>query len=75
MLADAYGLEAAGRRALTEAMIERQARNIRFWEDRRTASGGAGEGGRATIDEVIAWSERELVFTRENRGLFEAALT
>jgi aminoglycoside phosphotransferase (APT) family kinase protein len=74
VLADAYGLDAAGRRGLTDAMIERQARNIRFWEDRRATAGGA-RGVRVDIDEVIAWSARELAFTRENRRWIEAALT
>ena len=70
LLADAYGPDAADPGSLPDAMIARQLRNIRFWQDRRTRPGADP----AEIDEIIAWSERELAFTRMHRAVFVRAL-
>lgn len=73
VLADAYGLAGPERAVLVDAMLERQARNARFWAEVQASS----EPVQATaqqISERIAWSQREHVHTAEYRKVFEDAL-
>ncbi|WP_411150535.1 phosphotransferase family protein [Streptomyces sp. A30] len=73
ILADAYGLDATTRRGLIDAMLDRQARNARWWRTRLD-----GTGPRITDDGQIAariaWSERERAHTADNRVAFATAL-
>ncbi|MGW1030246.1 phosphotransferase family protein [Streptomyces sp. NPDC002577] len=73
VLSDAYGLAGPERDVLVDAMLERQARNARFWAELR---GGAGsvEATPEQITERIAWSRREHAHTVEHRRAFEIAL-
>jgi Ser/Thr protein kinase RdoA (MazF antagonist) len=71
-LVDAYGVD-ADRRALIPAILERIARNIRFWTERRTAP----ESTAVTVDRIaenIEWSKRELAYASAHRALFLRAL-
>ncbi|OAH14608.1 aminoglycoside phosphotransferase family protein [Streptomyces jeddahensis] len=73
VLADAYGLAGPERAVLVDAMLERQARNVRFWAEAQAGSGTV-EATRAQIADRIAWSRREHAHTAAHRGVFEAAL-
>lgn len=73
ILADAYGLQEPERAVLVDAVIEQQARNVRFWAE-ITAEPEATPAGPGAIAQSIAWSRRELAFVVENREVFEAAL-
>ncbi|SEM26147.1 aminoglycoside phosphotransferase family protein [Nonomuraea pusilla] len=70
VLVDAYGLTAARRTAVVDAILDRQSRNIRWWTERLTDPGP----GPASPGEIIAWSEREYAYTSTNRPDFAAAL-
>nr|WP_055503763.1 aminoglycoside phosphotransferase family protein [Nonomuraea pusilla] len=70
VLVDAYGLTAARRTAVVDAILDRQSRNIRWWTERLTDPGH----GPASPGEIIAWSEREYAYTSTNRPDFAAAL-
>jgi hypothetical protein len=64
VLADGYGVETAWRGAIVDAVIEQQARNVRFWtEQPRDAR------------ELIEWSRRELAFTVTHRDVFDQQLS
>ncbi|RII17226.1 Phosphotransferase enzyme family protein [Streptomyces sp. YIM 130001] len=73
VLADAYGLAGPERAALVDAMLERQARNARFWAEVR-AGFTAVEATAAQIADRIAWSRREHEHTAGYRKVFESAL-
>jgi hypothetical protein len=73
VLVDAYGLEAAHRRDLVSAMLERQERNIRFWTKQQRAR-ATTVASTDQITEIIAWSRREREYTSVNRAAFESAL-
>lgn len=73
ILADAYGLTAAGRADVVDAMLDRQSRNARWW------TGRLGDPGHRVVstEQVtsrISWSEREHAYTSANRAIFDAAL-
>ncbi|WP_042449585.1 phosphotransferase family protein [Streptacidiphilus jiangxiensis] len=73
ILVDSYGLEGPERAVVVDSILERQARNARFW-----AAILAGPGVRQTSPEAIAsrieWSRREFAFTYSSRTSFEDAL-
>jgi hypothetical protein len=73
VMADAYGLDSSERRALLDAIVERQERNVRFW------TSAMKDPGRivtplAKMTEIIEWSWREAEFVTANRARFEARL-
>jgi hypothetical protein len=73
VLADAYGLDDAGRAGLVAAMIQRQSQNITFWRQRIEHF----EGPETSPDEIrerVDWSRREMEFTQDHRDLFLKAL-
>jgi aminoglycoside phosphotransferase (APT) family kinase protein len=72
-LADAYGLDAVSRGELVAAIIRRQAANKALWEQRLTHFDGPPTP-LAKIQEVIDWSEREMLFTLANGAVFSGAL-
>ncbi|MBS2538358.1 hypothetical protein KGQ20_36970 [Catenulispora sp. NF23] len=72
ILAAAYGLDAAERAVLIDAVIERQARNARFWAT--VQASGHAPADPKTIAARIAWSRREAAFTMAHREAFDAAL-
>ncbi|MFE6052497.1 phosphotransferase family protein [Kitasatospora sp. NPDC056446] len=73
LLADAYELDTPSRARLVDAMLDRQARNARWWRGWLTAP-----GPRVTDDHQIAerirWSEREHAHTAAHRETFAVAL-
>ncbi|MEU6258726.1 aminoglycoside phosphotransferase family protein [Streptomyces sp. NPDC047043] len=71
ILADAYGLDAAGRSGLVDAMLDRQARNASWWRARLP---GSDDPESQQIAERIRWSEREHAYTATNHEVFAAAL-
>jgi Ser/Thr protein kinase RdoA (MazF antagonist) len=73
LLADAYGLTPHTRAHLIDAMLDRQDRNARWWEERLHGPGPRA----ATRDQIaarIAWSKREHGYTTAHRDEFAAAL-
>lgn len=64
VLADAYGLSGGQRAGLVDAMLERQARNARWWAGRPEPR----------APEVEAWSWREHAHTLAHRNRFTAGL-
>lgn len=73
VLADAYGLTDPERAVLVDAMLERQARNARFWAEVR-AGHPAVEATDRQIFDRISWSRREHEHTTRHRRVFEDAL-
>ncbi|MDH6128842.1 hypothetical protein [Kitasatospora sp. GP82] len=73
VLADAYGLDARGRGALVDSILERQIRNARFWAEQGIAPDG-GTASAEAIAQRIAWSRREHAFAYAHRQIFDAAL-
>jgi hypothetical protein len=73
VLADAYGLAGPERAVLVDAMLERQARNVRFWAEVQ-AGFQAVEATAQQISDRITWSRREHKHTAEHRKVFEDAL-
>ncbi|WP_329156082.1 aminoglycoside phosphotransferase family protein (plasmid) [Streptomyces sp. NBC_01456] len=73
ILADAYGLYAADRADLLDAMLDRQARNADWWRQHLDVP-----EPRVADDEQIrsriAWSLREHSYTAANRSVFAKAL-
>lgn len=76
LLAQAYGLDAAGRHRLVDAMLDRQARNAAFWTARGADADAdaAAVATAAQVAERVAWSMRERDYTIAHRAAFEAAL-
>lgn len=72
ILADAYELGGVERGVLIDAVLERLARNARFWAEVQVA--GSPVVDAATIAERIAWSRREAAFTARHRAVFDTAL-
>lgn len=74
VLVDAYGdLAVASRRAVVDAVLERQERNARFWTDALNKPDQVATP-LANIPAIIEWSRNEAVFVRTNRQQFEGAL-
>lgn len=73
VLADAYGATATQRSVIVDAILERQARNARFWAEIQTD--GSIDASPQQISERIAWSQREHTYTAINREAFELALS
>ncbi|MET8768592.1 aminoglycoside phosphotransferase family protein [Streptomyces sp. NPDC004658] len=73
ILADAYGLPAAARPCLVEAILDRQTRNAQWWRSHLTRPRPRVADDQQ-ITERIRWSEREHAYTAANREAFEAAL-
>ncbi|WP_055532272.1 phosphotransferase family protein [Streptomyces graminilatus] len=74
VLADAYGLDAASRARLVDAMLDRQARNAEWWRS-HLAAPGPHVADDDQIAERVCWSEREHAYTVANRPAFTAALS
>lgn len=74
LLADAYGLGAAQRLQLVDAMLACQARNIAFWSQRLGASADALGTTAAQLLDRIDWSQGEMAYTALHRAAFMAAL-
>jgi Ser/Thr protein kinase RdoA (MazF antagonist) len=72
-LADSYGASVAERGGLVDAILQRQAKNIRFWTARLDGFSGPPTS-REEIQARIAWSEQELTYTRDHGETFMAAL-
>jgi|SRR5258708_1484343 len=72
ILASAYGIDGVERRALFESILERQARNIQFWLERKERSDS--EADLKKIDEMIEWTRREQAYTVANRSEFRRPL-
>jgi hypothetical protein len=73
ILVNAYGLTNNERGAMVDAILERQARNARFWAEIRLGQASPGTTNEQ-IAERIAWSRREHWHTVINREAFEMAL-
>jgi Phosphotransferase enzyme family len=73
LVADSYGLDCAARAGLFDALLERQTRNTRFWNE-QLSHADAIASTPEKVRELIAWSEREFAFTVANRAHFEASL-
>ncbi|MFJ9841735.1 phosphotransferase [Kitasatospora sp. NPDC101155] len=72
LLADAYRLEAAGRAALVDAILERQIRNARFWAEQPPADRTGASA--STIASRIQWSRLAHAFVHTHRQTFDQAL-
>jgi hypothetical protein len=72
ILASEYGIDGVERRALFESILERQARNIQFWLERKERS--HSEADLIKIDEMIEWTRKEQAYTVANRSEFWRAL-
>jgi hypothetical protein len=72
LLASAYGIDAVERCALFDSILDRQARNIQFWLERKERSDSQGELRK--IDEIIEWTKKEQAYTVANRSAFWRAL-
>ncbi|MDP9850442.1 phosphotransferase family protein [Streptosporangium lutulentum] len=73
ILADAYGLDRSERDVVVDCVLERQARNARFWAE-LLAVPGAAPASTEVIGGRIAWSRREHAFTHAHREVFDRAL-
>ncbi|MFI1648234.1 phosphotransferase [Streptomyces avidinii] len=73
VLVDAYGLEAQGRGALVDSILERQIRNARFWAEQRPGPDGISASA-DVIAQRIAWSRREHAFVNAHREIFDGVL-
>ncbi|MEV7402001.1 hypothetical protein AB0N93_16650 [Streptomyces sp. NPDC091267] len=73
ILADAYGIQGPERSAVADAILERQARNARFWAE-IMASAETAPAEPDVLASRIDWSRAEFAFTAANRSVFEGAL-
>ncbi|MGY0057372.1 phosphotransferase family protein [Streptomyces sp. LZ34] len=73
ILADAYGVDAASRPRLIDAILDRQVRNAQWWRSHLTRLCPRVADDHQ-ITERIRWSEREYAHTAANREAFAAAL-
>jgi aminoglycoside phosphotransferase (APT) family kinase protein len=69
---DAYGITTCQRKVTVDAMLERQARNARFWAEAQAT--GSIDATAQQFSDRIAWSQREHAYTAANRKTFELAL-
>ncbi|WP_205327197.1 phosphotransferase [Glycomyces sp. YM15] len=74
LIADAYGLDAAERHVLVDCVLERQARNVRFWAEFQ-AKPASAPATPAQLADRIAWSRREHAFVAEHRDVFDRVLS
>lgn len=74
LVTDGYGLEPAERHALVDCVLERQARNVRFWTDFE-AGPGTAPATTAQLTDRIEWSRREHAYLFTHREVFDRALT
>jgi Ser/Thr protein kinase RdoA (MazF antagonist) len=73
LIADAYGLEPAERRVLVDCILERQARNVRFWAEFQ-ANPEIAPATPGQMNDRIEWSRREHAYVFAHRELFDQAL-
>lgn len=73
VLANAYGLNAASRSRLPDAVLERQARNTRWWQ-KRLDQPGSPVGEASEIAEHIRWSEGEHAYAVAHFEVFATTL-
>ncbi|MEB8337414.1 phosphotransferase family protein [Streptomyces endophyticus] len=73
-LTDAYGLDAASRPHMLDAVLTRQLRNAACWRTHLTPP-PPPVASATQIHERIHWSEREHAYTSTHRSTFAAALT
>lgn len=68
LVADAYGLEPSERHALVDRILERQARNVRFWAEFQ-ARPPTAPATTSQIADRLEWSRHELahLFTHRDR--------
>jgi Ser/Thr protein kinase RdoA (MazF antagonist) len=74
LVADAYGLEPAERRVLVDCILERQARNVRFWAA-FLARPEAAPAAASQLTDRIDWSRREHAYLFTHREIFDRTLT
>jgi Ser/Thr protein kinase RdoA (MazF antagonist) len=74
LIADTYGLEPAERRVLVDCILERQARNVRFWAEFQ-ADPETAPATPAQVADRIAWSRREHAYLFAHRESFDQALS
>jgi Ser/Thr protein kinase RdoA (MazF antagonist) len=74
LIADAYGLETAERHVLVDCILERQARNVRFWAEFQAEPANAPATPEQLADR-IEWSRREHAFVAQHRDVFDRALS
>jgi hypothetical protein len=74
LIADTYGLEPAERRVLVDCVLERQARNVRFWSEFQ-ASPETAPATPSQIADRIEWSRREHAYVFTHRDVFDRPLT
>jgi len=72
ILASSYKISGIERDALFESILERQARNIQFWLERKARSDS--EADLKKIDEMIEWTRKEQAYTLGHRSAFWRAL-
>lgn len=65
ILVDSYGLGPSDRIQIVDAMINRQKKNVVFWENY-----GGSKVNRLKVDEYIKWTLQEKEFTEVNRPVF-----
>jgi transcriptional regulator with XRE-family HTH domain len=68
----AYGIDGVERRAFFDSILDRQARNIQFWLERKERSDSKGDLRK--IDEMIEWTRNEQAYTVANRSEFWRAI-
>lgn len=73
ILADAYGLTAARRTDVLDAVLDRQSRNARWWTERLSDPEPSAVSPEQ-INSSIEWSKREHTYTSTNCRVFAAAL-
>jgi Ser/Thr protein kinase RdoA (MazF antagonist) len=73
LIADAYGLASPQRQVLVDCVLERQARNVRFWAGFQ-ARPATAPATAAQMAERIAWSRREHAHLFAHRRIFDEAL-
>ncbi|MFI7461305.1 phosphotransferase family protein [Nonomuraea sp. NPDC049646] len=73
LIADTYGLHEVERHALTDCVLERQSRNVRFWAE-LAAHPETAPAGPEVLADRIAWSRREQHFVYAHREVFDRAL-
>jgi thiamine kinase-like enzyme len=70
LLACAYEIDGVDRHNLFDAIVERQARNMQFWLNRKEKSNS--ESDIAKINQMIEWTRAEYAYTVANRNAFRS---